>query len=57
LPAVCGFEAFQTVRVGMNVLQLTNVDEVLCFYETGEEFKVIGDVGLLWTQGEVLFLC
>jgi len=39
----------------VDVLQLTNVDEILGFHKAGEQLEMIGDVWFLGTQGEILF--
>lgn len=55
LPAVGLAESFEAVGVGMQVLELTDVDEVLGLDQSAEELEVGCCVGLGWVEVE-LFL-
>ena len=56
LPSVSSFEILEAGAVCMDVLELTNVDQVLGLYQASKQLKMISDIGLLWAKGEVFLL-
>lgn len=39
----------------MDVLEFSDVNEVLGFDKTGEQFEMVGNVRFFWAESEVLF--
>jgi hypothetical protein len=54
LPPVGTLKAVKTVGIGMNVFQLTNIDEVLALHNNGEELEETGNVAFFRRKSEVV---